>query len=153
MTAVRNSNFYFLANGQNPTFATVKLLKNILLISLAVGLTVPKDVFHFVVGIPAYIYHFHHHNTEHGHIGLADFINEHSTDSDHHDKDHHDHDNLPFSHHHSSECNQSLTFIPFYLRQTINFHLPATDDKRIIAQQLFRSSEFSPSIWQPPKMS
>ncbi len=126
----------------------LKMFKNILLLSLVVGLTVPKDVFHFVVHIPAYIHHFHHHNTEHRHISLADFINEHSSDTNHHD-----HDNLPFNHNHSSYCNQSLTFIPFYSRQTINFHLPAADDKKVIAQQFFRSSAFSPSIWQPPKIS
>jgi hypothetical protein len=106
-----------------------------------------------VVHIPAYIHHFQHHNTEHGHISLADFIAEHSSDTDHHGKDHHEHDNLPFSHKHSKDFNQLLTFIPLYFRQTVNFHLPTSNDNRIIAQLFVRSSEFSPSIWQPPKMS
>jgi hypothetical protein len=131
----------------------LKFLKNILLIFLVVGLTVPKDVFHFVVHIRAYIHHFHHYNTERGHISLADVITEHTGDTNHHGKDHHDHDNLLFNHNHSSDCNQTLTFIPFYFKQIINIHLPASDDKKIVAQQFFRSSEFSPSIWQPPKMN
>jgi hypothetical protein len=114
---------------------------------------VPKDVLHFIIHIPAYIHHFHHHQTQHGRINLVNFIKEHSMGTDHHKKDEHNHDDLPSGHQHSSDCNQSLTFYPFYFKQSINFHLPSTKDKKIVAQYFFCSSEFPPSIWQPPKMS
>lgn len=58
-------------------------------------MTFPKDVFHFVAHIPGYINHFRHHKTELGHIGLSEFITEHSGNTNHHD---HDADNEEKSH-------------------------------------------------------
>lgn len=130
----------------------MNLLKNILLFFLIVELTVPTDTLHFVVHMPNYLHHFYHHNKTHQYISVIDFINDHTINPNHHDKDHHNHDNLPFSHQHSNDNNQILAFIPFYSRYTINLHLTDSNDKRIIVQQFFRTSEFLPSIWQPPKM-
>lgn len=131
----------------------MKLTKNILLIVLVLGLTVPKGFWHFAIHIPAFVEHFHHHNEEHGHISVLDFIAEHTTDNDHHRKGHHDHNNLPLHHNHSSDSNQTLTFFSFPHRENTFLMCFLSSSSKIITRQFFHSSEFLQTIWQPPKMS
>lgn len=131
----------------------MKFTKHIIIILLTIGLTVPKDVLQFVIGIPATIHHFYHHNKEHGYISFIDFINEHCSDTDnHHDKNDHEHDNLPFNHQHTSDCNQTLTYIPFFHSVNLKFQFPLSSQLKIVPKQFFLGSDFFKSIWQPPKI-
>ncbi|MEP7265780.1 MAG: hypothetical protein ABI772_14845 [Bacteroidota bacterium] len=132
----------------------MKFTKHIFFILLAIVLTVPKDVLHFVVGIPAILHHFKHHNEEHGQISFIDFINEHASGTDlHHDRDDHEHDNLPFNHQHTSDCNPTLTYIPFFHSINLKIQFPLSSQVKIVTKQFFPGSEFFKSVWQPPKIS
>jgi len=132
----------------------VRLTKHIIIIFFALGLIIPKDAMRFVVGFPAILAHFHHHNEVHGKISFIDFMEEHFSDTEHRrNKNDHEHDNLPFSHHHSTDCSQSINYIPL----TSNIHLISqffiSSHDKIIAKQYFFGSEFFDSIWQPPKVA
>ncbi|CAN5586299.1 hypothetical protein BH11BAC2_BH11BAC2_05470 [soil metagenome] len=112
----------------------------------------PKDILQLVVGIPAIIHHYHHHE-EQGQVSFIDFINDHITDSDHHEKDDLDHEKLPFSHQHTSECNQLLTFVSFSHKLNLKLQVPHSLDIKILTKSFFPDCEFFKSIWQPPKIS
>jgi len=118
---------------------------------LAIGLIVPKDVVSFVVGIPAIFHHFNHHNEEHGHISFIDFIKEHTADTDKNKHDH-EHDNLPFNHHHTSDCSLTPNYIPFYSIVGLTFNVPLSVQVKVVEEQLFVGSGFYKNIWQPPKV-
>ncbi len=130
----------------------MNLLNKLVLIVLVFVLSTPKDVIYALSEIPVYIDHFHHHSQGEEQISLLTFIYEHASTKNHDKKDHQDHDNLPFCHHHSSDCNQLLTFVIGSTFQKINFYLPPSSNLETIFKYFFRSSDYSPSIWQPPKM-
>lgn len=119
---------------------------------LAFALIVPKDIVQFAVGIPAIFNHFQHHNEEHAQISFVDFIKEHTANTDKNKHDH-EHDNLPFNHHHSSDCSQTLTYIPFYSSVSLKFSIPLSVHVKVVEEQLFIGSGFYKNIWQPPKIS
>lgn len=130
----------------------MKLTKDILLIVLVLGLTVPKGIFHFVIHLPDLVEHYYEHKTENEQVSLLDFIAEHIGQPNHEHTDKHAHDDLPFNHQHTSDYNQSWTAILFFNKETLK-HSPTSSLEKITTCQCFHSSEFSQSIWQPPKMS
>jgi len=123
-----------------------------IIILLAILLTIPKDVFRFLVGIPAIIEHFHYHNAEHQ-LSFIEFIEAHTSDSNHH---HHTnknaHDNLPFNHQHTSDCNQILAYIGFPHIIKLRVQFPVSAPEKIMTNQFFLSAGNFRSIWQPPKI-
>jgi hypothetical protein len=85
-----------------------------------------------------------------------DFLTEHYGTHDHHNQDeaeHHAHHKLPFGSHHTDDLKE--TFQPF-LNVTgpiypnfILLSLPVSHAFSLVEQW---HSQFSPSIWQPPKL-
>lgn len=132
----------------------MRLTKHIVIIFFALGLIIPKDAMRFVVGFPAILAHFHHHNEVHGQISFVDFMKEHFSDTEQTQGKHdHEHDNLPFNHHHSSDCNQSHNYIPFSCDVNLKSQFLFSSQAKIIAKKYFFGSEFFDSIWQPPKVA
>jgi hypothetical protein len=142
-----------LSNRKKCNFVTVKLTKSILLIVLVLGLTVPKGFWYFTVHIAAFVVHFHHYYIEHGHVAVPDFIAERIHDNDHRGKHQHNHSHLPLHHQHSSDNNQTLAFLFLSSREMTFLVYFVSSSLTVTNRQLFQSSEFFKTIWQPPKMS
>ena len=100
--------------------------------------------------LPALFTHFQQHQLEDSSISLFDFISLHYSDPDHHDKDPVTHHSLPFSNHHSHNC--QLHQVIFTLPEITPPSTPVC--QYIKPNTLYCKQEEATvlfAIWQPPK--
>jgi hypothetical protein len=132
-------------------------LKKIGVLFLVLVVTFPGEVAHAFTIVPKFIKHYEHHNEEHHKVSFIQFIGEHLTTKEQHDKherhrnDQDDQENCPFSHNHVSV---QLVYIfkkdPLLV---LTGSTEITDPKKSqIPAYRFTFSEYSGSIWQPPKI-
>lgn len=127
------------------TFVQMCLIRTFIVSFLITAITLPREVFHFVILLPPLIHHYHH---EHENVSFNDFLKEHSGEVKHNGDDHH-HDKLPFSEK-SADRNPASFFI-FYFTEYIK---TITGDPVVLKTEFtkeFFKTEFFQSIWQPPK--
>jgi len=100
--------------------------------------------------IPALISHFQHHQKQDNTISFLDFIILHYNSPDHHDQDPVTHHNLPFSDHHSHNCQlqQAIFTLP-------DHGTPPTPECRLVKSNTLYTTPGEifvySSIWQPPR--
>lgn len=128
--------------------------KKFIVFILIFGMTVPKDVLVFAMDVPVIFQHFKHHQA-YEKISFLDFIKEHSSDSNHseQEKNHPDHNKLPFSHQHSSDCNQSQTLFVFCHHVILKHDAPISTQINIATNTSFLGTQYVNNIWQPPQFS
>ena len=106
--------------------------------------------------LPFLVSHFlHHHRTE-GKSPVVDFLAEHYGAHGHHDEDtteHKAHHKLPFGSHHSDGLKESIQpFLTVAGPTHPHIKLPIFPPNQICVLVEQWHSQFSPSIWQPPKI-
>ena len=106
--------------------------------------------------LPFLVSHYlHHHHTE-GHSHVLGFLMEHYGAHDHHEQDaaeHKAHHQLPFGDHHSGGLKEPVQ--PFLAVAGLKYpriELPMLSDNPLICLIKQGHSQFSCSIWQPPKI-
>jgi len=127
------------------------IVRNIIFIVIAVGLTVPRDFLVQLTQLPDTIEHYRHHNEEHEPIGFFAFMSLHLSGGDAHDVHHHE-DDSPYRHHHSAECFQMSAFADLGGAFSVPVKPPSIKKNTLPVQDDFALSQFAPSIWQPPKI-
>ena len=106
--------------------------------------------------LPFLVSHFlHHHHTE-GKSPVLDFMLEHYGTHDHHDQDtaeHNAHHKLPFGSHHTDDLKESIQpFLTVTVPTYPGIKLPAFPVNYPFSLVEQWHSQFSRSIWQPPKI-
>ena len=99
----------------------------------------------------AYLWqHYQQHKQKEQSFSFAEFISLHYGDqAEHHDKEEHDkHTDLPFK---SDHCTYSHTIVFTPNTSSLTIQLPESKVVYFNNYQSIYSSEFSQSIWQPPK--
>lgn len=128
--------------------------KKFLVFLLIFGMTVPKDVLVFAMDVPVIFQHFKHHQA-YEQISFLDFVKEHSSDHNHpeQEKNHPDHNKLPFSHQHSTDCNQGQTLFVLCQDSFLNSDTPISTKVIIATKTSFIGTQYVNNIWQPPQFS
>jgi hypothetical protein len=107
----------------------------------------------FEVG--SFIHHFAHHvDGEHRVASLADFVDLHYSDHQHHEENHGEHENLPFHHHHHSDQTptpQLLISFPAAAQLMVSARVESTFNPLICVDRQWHSSAHLDDIWEPPK--
>lgn len=130
-------------------------LKKAFVLFLILVLTFPGETAHAFSFVPKFIAHYEHHNREHHPVSFIEFIHEHFTSKAEHDKhEHHrdDQDNCPFSHNHTT-----VQLVYVLKKDTFDLlsasFVSADHEKSHLPVYRFSFSEYSGSIWQPPKIA
>lgn len=147
--------YSYLMKSKNMIYLqTVKSVKGIVVFMLICCLAMPRTGIHLIIHIPALVHHFQKHSEDQAHTHFLDFIKEHLLETEtHHHEDSKDHDNLPFSHNHSSENYQTVSFNLVFYKASFKLRQQPYQSIRIITNQIFTSSDFYQSIWKPPRLS
>jgi hypothetical protein len=107
---------------------------------------------HDLVKLPRLIEHYQQHEHRAAEVTFFDFLNLHyGSEADRHDKEEHEeHENLPFK---SPDCTftHTVTVIPVFKAPEITSLISEVTYSNFYHSAF--SSEFSQSIWQPPKHS
>ena len=113
----------------------------------------PSEAAHAISFIPDLIKHYHHHNDLHHPISFVDFLNEHSSNSDHDKKhDHHEQDHCPINHNHSTTLSIGTLdpLLTFEFLEKLTF---SSESKlQSVNQNSFCHSGYIFSVWQPPRI-
>ena len=129
----------------------MKKLKIISLLLSALFLF-PHELFLEPLKFPSLVQHYFACKEKEQNMGFVPFILIHYTDNEHHTKDHEEHNELPFCHHHSAECIQSI--VQFQPVAYTHFKMEIFSFREVLfknySQHFF--SQFHPSIWQPPNI-
>lgn len=108
-----------------------------------------------VFELGAFLHHFvDHMGGHHEAIGLADFVDLHYSDPQHHEEDHGEHEDLPFQHHHSDHAPsaQPVFSIPADQRMlAMNRVLEKAFNSLICVERQWLSSAHLGDIWEPPR--
>ena len=138
------------------TFAPVNALRISLILLFCLRLLLPAQTVVELFKLPFLVSHFlHHHRTE-GKSPVVDFLAEHYGTHDHHDQDtseHNAHHKLPFGSHHTDDLNETVQpFLTVTWPTYPNIILPSLPASQAFSLVEQWHSQFSPSIWQPPKI-
>ena len=130
----------------------MKAARNILIIFLTVGITLPDTFLHQAMRLPALAAHYYHHITEHQSIGVMEFLVLHYGDTDHMQNDEQEHKNLPGSQK-QQHCNHAQLIPIALVTSYVHMQHPAAwlkAELNVCVHQNLPSNS-SVSIWQPPK--
>ncbi len=138
------------------TFASVNALRIFSILLFCLRLLLPVQTVVELFKLPFLVSHFlHHHHTE-GNSPVFEFMAEHYGSHDHHEQDgaeHKAHHKLPFGSHHTDDLKQSIQpFLSVSGPTYPTIKLPALPLQQMFIRVGQWHSQFSPSIWQPPKI-
>lgn len=125
-------------------------VRHIIVIVLCIGLTMPQGSVHIINELSEIVHHYKHHNSFE-HIGWLDFITKHSSNTKHHHDPDHERDNMPLGHKHSTDAPQILLFTISVVHDYSCTPELYSSSKIIIQGQHYFQSDYTNSIWQPPK--
>ena len=128
-----------------------------LILICSLRLLLPAQTVLELFKLPFLVIHFLHHHHSKEKSPVLDFLTEHYDAHDHHNQDtaeHKAHHKLPFGSHHTDDFKETIQ-----LFLTVTEASPPTIKRLyLLINQSFNLvepwySQFSPSIWQPPKIS
>ena len=112
----------------------------------------PLMELHELSKVPALMEHFEKHKKENPGITFLAFLALHYSNTEHHEQDQQAHHQLPFSHHHHTNCTElQATFVAAAVNTPVAL-IPLHDVGRVVYAGPCPSS-FNAPIWQPPKIS
>jgi hypothetical protein len=130
------------------------LLRKCIAISLLLIFLSAHTELHQLLRIPSLLQHFVEHKQADQSISFLSFCKKHyAEENESHAVNHHDkHEKLPFKSH---DCNVAHHAPVFAQSNTVQFEFPISisyQDKMMVAEYQYLSTELS-NIWQPPKIN
>lgn len=127
-------------------------MKKVVAISFLFVFLSANTELHQLLKLPMLLNHFLEHHDQEPDESLADFLNEHYSETHNHsDNEHHDHDNLPFK---SNDCATMHSNVVFNHDHNFSFCEPhIVSEKASVATNnvVIYSSAVLNTIWQPPQ--
>ena len=117
---------------------------------MCIGLTMPQGSVHLANELSEIVHHYKHHQHAE-HIGWLGFIAKHISNTKHHHDTEHEQGNMPFAHNHNTDALQILLFTVSVVHNYSHVFEVYNAAKITVQNQYYFQSDYTNSIWQPPK--